>query len=60
MFIFTGCSICNYFKLLELSHHFNKVNQTKFFRKCILISETGKKNPVLWPLKKELSFLQSF
>ena len=27
------------FKLLELLHHFNKVNVTKFLRKYILVSE---------------------
>ena len=31
------------FKLLELSHHFDKVNQTKFFINVILASENRQK-----------------
>ena len=33
------------FKLVELWHHFDKVNQTKFLRKDILVSENRQKKP---------------
>ena len=47
---FAGRSVFNNFNKLfnfnKLSHHFDKVSQTIFFRKCILASESKQKSHI--------------